>query len=216
MKNFIGLLLLLFSICAISQEKPVPPSPIPVEFNLGNNRYGIQFLVNKRFVPGSAFSFLTVTSFESDYEEQKNNLDFITKSQVSYEIYKGFGAALGLSVNNSSGLTPIAGLQYVFANRHFLFVVSPTLALNSNKNLQGFALIEYKPAITQKMNLYTRFQGFYNQNTKQGHHDRSYMQFRLGIEIKDTQFGLAANEDYYGPSKLLKENYGAFVRYNFK
>lgn len=217
MKYRILFLFLLTSFIANAQEKATnnePPSP--VELNIGNNRFGLQFLMSKHFAPTSKFSFLSVTSFESTYKNDINSLDFINNSQVSYEIYKGFGIATGLSVNRVSGLTPIVGLEYVFANKEILLVITPTYHLSKNKNIEGLALIEYKPKLTEKINLYTRFQTLYNHNSENNQHERSYMQFRLGVGISNYQFGLATNLDYYGAAKILKENYGVFLRFNFK
>lgn len=191
-------------------------APSPVELNMGNNRFGLQFLMNKHFAPASRFSFLSVTSFESTYSNDISNLDFINNSQIGYEIYNGFGIATGLSVNRVSGLTPIIGIEYVFTNKEILFVITPTYHLSKNKNMEGLALIEYKPKLTEKVNLYSRFQILYNYNSESREHERSYMQFRLGLGIAGYQFGLATNLDYYGSARVLKDNYGIFLRFNFR
>ena len=220
------ILLGIFILCAIGanaqallQEKPKqkPPhktSSIPVEMNFGNNRFGLQFLINTPMPQVNKLTFFTVTSFESGYKNKEGNLDYISNSQVAYQIYKGFAAAAGLSINSKSGMSPTAGLKYVFANREVLFVVTPTIHISPTHNIEGLTLLEYKPAITKELHLYTRFQGFYNRNLKYDHHERSYMQFRAGLGIKHYQFGLATNFDYYGPAKLLKDNYGIFLRVN--
>ena len=215
MKYQILFIFLIYSFIAKGQEIN-KDAPSPVELNMGNNRFGLQFLMNKHFEPASKFSFLSVTSFESTYNNDINNLDFINNSQVGYEIYKGFGVATGLSVNRVSGLTPIVGLEYVFANREILLVLTPTYHLSKSKNVEGLALIEYKPKLTEKLKLYSRFQTLCNYNSEENHHERSYMQFRLGLGMGNYQFGLATNLDYYGPTKVFKDNYGLFLRHNFK
>jgi hypothetical protein len=207
----------LLTISAYGQEKPLQnEAPSPVELNVGNNRFGLQFLMNKHFEPASKFSFLSVTSFESTYNNDINNLDFINNSLVGYEIYKGFGIAAGLSVNRVSGLAPIVALEYVFANKEILLVITPTYHLSKSKNAEILALIEYKPRLTDKIKLYSRFQTLYNHNSDENHHERSYIQFRLGLGMGNYQFGLATNLDYYGPTKVSKDNYGLFLRHNFK
>lgn len=196
-------------------QKVSNEAPSPVELNIGNNRFGLQFLTNKHFVADSKFSFLSVTSFESTYNNDINNLDFINNSQISYEIYKGIGVATGLSVNRIAGLTPIVGLEYVFANKEILLVLTPTYHLSKTKNIEALALIEYKPKLTEKLNLYSRFQTLYNHNSETAQHERSYIQFRLGVGMGNYQFGLATNLDYYGSIKVFKDNYGLFLRHNF-
>jgi hypothetical protein len=215
MKYQVLFILLICSIIVNAQETN-KEAPIPVELNMGNNRFGLQFLMNKHFATESKFSFLSVTSFESTYNNDINNLDFINNSQVSYEIYKGFGIATGLSVNRVAGLTLIVGLEYVFANKEILFVITPNYHLSKTKNIEGLALIEYKPKLSEKLNLYSRFQTLYNYNSETDQHERSYMQFRLGLGIGNYQFGLATNFDYYSSAKILKDNYGVFLRVNFR
>ncbi len=220
MKFTIGRCLFIFCLLTISaygQEKSLQnEAASPVELNVANNRFGLQFLMNKYFKPASKFSFLSVTSFESTYNNDINNLDFINISQVGYEIYKGFGIAAGLSVNRVSGLTSIIGLNYVFACREILLVITPAYHLSKSKNAEILALIEYKPKLTDKLKLYSRFQSLYNHNSEKNHHERSYIQLRLGLGIGNYQFGLATNLDYYGPTKVSKDNYGLFLRHNFK
>jgi hypothetical protein len=97
MKYKILFIILLCSSVANAQQAN-KEAPSPVELNIGNNRFGLQLLMNKHFAPASKFSFLSVTSFESTYNHDINNLDFINNSQVSYEIYKGFGIATGLQL----------------------------------------------------------------------------------------------------------------------
>jgi hypothetical protein len=214
MKYKILFIFLIYSFVANAQEAN-KETPSPVELNTGNNRFGLQYLMNRHFAPESKFSFLSVTSFESNYNNDINDLDFINNSQVGYEIYKGFGLAGGLSVNRVSGLTPIVGLEYVFANKEILLVITPTYHFSKSNNVEGLALIEYKPKLTEKTKLYSRFQTLYNHNSDENHHERSYMQFRLGFGMGKYQFGLATNLDYYGPLKVLKDNYGLFLRHNF-
>lgn len=76
-----------------------PSTPMPVELDAGNNRFGLQFLVNKHFPNSKHFNILALTSFASDYKNNLSNLDFISNTQVSYDIWKGFGVAIGTSVN---------------------------------------------------------------------------------------------------------------------
>jgi hypothetical protein len=198
-----------------SISKIHPSTPIPVEFDAGNNRFGLQFLVIKHFPNSTHFNILALTSFASDYKNNLSNLDFISNTQVSYEIWKGFGLAIGTSVNAKSGFVSVAAIEYVFANKQVLFVITPNIHISDSYNLEGLTVLEYKPALSKTTNLYSRFQALYNHNTKGDFHERSYIQLKLGLGIESYQFGLASNFDFYGPNKILKDNYGVFVRTNF-
>jgi hypothetical protein len=206
---------------AIAQQQgqvpasPVPVEPIPVELVIGHNRFGLQFVMNKKFSPSSRFSFLNANIFTSDYNNSRDNLDLVAVAQVGYDFYKGFGPTVGLSVNSVAGLSPTAGVQYVFVNREILLVFSPTIEISETNNIQGLIIGEYRPALSSKVDLFSRIQALYNYDTNNKFHQRSYIQLRLGAGIGKYQFGPALNLDYYGPEKVFKGNYGAFVRFNF-
>jgi hypothetical protein len=212
---------LLLANEAIAQQQgevgsaPIQVEPIPVELIIGNNRFGLQFVMNKRFTSSSRFSFLNVNVFTSDYNNNKDNLDLVAISQVGYDLLKGFGPTIGLSVNSVAGLSPTVGLQYVFVNEMILLVLTPTIVFSKPNTIQGLIVGEYKPPLTKKIDLFSRFQAMYNYEPEKNFHHRSYIQCRLGVGIIKYQFGFAVNLDYYGPEKVLKENYGAFLRINF-
>jgi hypothetical protein len=206
------ILILAFAVKINAQE--VSQKPIPIELVLGNNRLGLQSIINKNLPESKRFSFFSVTSFESDYSQNSNGLDFINISQISYEIYKGFGISSGGNINKVTGLSPTLGLQYVFADPKWLFVVTPTLIFTKGNTASLLSILEYKPKLTDQLKVYSRVQGLYNHNIKSSTHERSYLQLRIGLEYKKYQYGLASNLDHFGPSRSFKENYGVFIRAN--
>lgn len=206
--------LLMISLGIKIKAQELPQKPIPIELVLGNNRLGLQTIINKNLPESKRFSFFSVTNFESDYSQDANSLDFINNSQISFEIYKGFGVSAGGSINKITGLSPTVGLQYVFANPKWLFVATPTLIFTTGNTTSLFSLLEYKPKLTEQIRLYSRVQGLYNHNIKFEAHERSYLQLRLGLEYKKYQFGVASNFDYFGPNQSFKDNHGIFIRAN--
>lgn len=211
--------LILLTTSATAQDTtvihPENAAPLPVEVLFGNNRFNLQTLISKQFTPASRFSFLSVTSFASAYNNTIANRDFITTSQVGYEIYKNFGLAIGMSMNTSVGFTPVAGIEYVRIRPSLLLVFAPNTHLTHDHNFEGLTVIEWKPMLSHNWRLYSRFQALYNYNPKEKEHERSYINLRLGGQWKQTVLGLAANFDWYGPQQLAKDNYGLFVRYLF-
>jgi hypothetical protein len=205
-------ILLAFTIDINAQE--LAPKPIPIELVLGNNRIGLQSIINKNLPENNRFTFFSVTNFESELSQYANGLDFINNSQISYEIYKGFALSTGGNFTKVTGLSPTMGLQYVFANPSWLFVATPNLIFTTGTTASILAILEYKPTLTNQLTLYSRIQCLYNHNFKSSTHKRSYVQIRMGIEYKKYQFGLASNIDYFGPDKSFKENYGVFMRTN--
>lgn len=188
--------------------------PIPIELVVGNNRLGLQSIINKHLPESKKLSFFSVTNFESEYSKEAKGLDFFNNSQISYEIYKGFGVSTGANINKVTGLSPTLGLQYVYANPIWLLVITPTLVFTTDKTMSLLTILEYKPNLTNKLKLYSRVQGLYNQNIKFSEHERSYLQLRLGLDYKGYQFGLGGNLDYFGKNRAFKGNYGLFIRVN--
>jgi hypothetical protein len=209
---FTVILILSFAVKINAQE--LVQKPIPIELVLGNSRLSLQSIINKNLPESKRFSFFSVTNFESDYSQNADGLDFINNSQISFEIYKGFGISSGLNINKVTGLSPTLGLQYVFANPKWLFVVTPNLIFSTGNTASLLSILEYKPKLTDQLKVYSRVQGLYNHNIKSSAHERSYLQLRIGLEYKKYQFGLASNLDYFGPNRSFKENHGVFIRAN--
>jgi hypothetical protein len=209
---FTVILILSFAVKINAQE--LVQKPIPIELVLGNSRLSLQSIINKNLPESKRFSFFSVTNFESDYSQNADGLDFINNSQISFEIYKGFGISSGVNINKATGLSPTLGLQYVFANPKWLFVVTPNLIFSTGNTSSVLSILEYKPKLTDLLKLYSRVQGLYNHNIKSSSHERSYLQLRIGLEYKSYQFGLASNFDYFGPNHSFKDNYGVFIRAN--
>lgn len=214
---FIGVLISIQLLPAklFAQDSP-PTAPIPVEMMFGHNRFFFQSLVTKPFAPGSRLGLFTIATFHAGYKNEQDEFELAIPVQVSYRLWKNFGAFAGVAMNSKSGAHPVIGPQYVLAKRQLVIVVNGRYLLSSNHNLEGFALVEFKPALNDKWSLYSRLQGFYSHNTKKESHDRSFFYLRLGLQKKNFSFGPAANLDQYGPEKKLKENYGVYLSWNFR
>jgi hypothetical protein len=189
--------------------------PVPVEGLGGNNRFVLSTLVKKPFTPVSKFSLLSVTNAASSYKNDLQDFDFINVTQVSYNLYKGFGVTAGISLNNVSGFSPTAGIQYVYTSRTILLVIAPDISLTNSHNVEGVFVFEYRPVLKRNFSLYTHLQAFYNYDIKDKFHQRSYINTRLGSSFGLFTFGAGANFDWYGPLKIYKGNYGPFLRYSF-
>ena len=196
---------------AIGQEKMSPP--IPFEINFGHNKYAAQLILNRQLPGTKKFYFFSVNYVEIDYENNSNSLEFVSASQIAFDLHKGFGVTTGLSANRG-GMAPSLGLRYIYAHPEFVVGLFPAFVFTKDKNISLFGLVEYRPKLTEKLSLYSRVQGLYSHNLSLQDHERSYMQFRLGIGIKRYDFGLSANLDYYNPMKAFADNYGVFLKVN--
>jgi hypothetical protein len=217
MKFTLSLVPLLFAWLSATCQPPAhgtkPPSPpIPVEIFAGHSYLNFQMIVAKPLQESSRFGFFNVTNFNGNYDNDLRKNEFLSQALLNYEILKGFSLAAGATMNYMTGFRPTVGLQYLYGSRKWLVVALPRIDLRDDFNFETFALVEFKPQLTEKLGLYTRAQGLYNHNTEQEFHDRSYLYLRAGLSVRNYQFGLGANFDRYGPLKINGENYGFFLR----
>ena len=212
--KIIALLSLFFSGHINAQEHDSAPriTPIPIEVFAGNKYLNVQLVVAKNFSQKSKWGYFNVTSFRGDYKNNLTKNEFFTQSLLNYKLFKGLSLTAGFTLNQKTGFRKVAGLQYVFANQKWLLIAVPTIDLSDNHNLETFSLLEFKPKLTDKIGLYTRFQVLYIHNPKDMHHERSFIAVRAGLSIKNYQFGLGADGNWYGPYKVFKDNFGIFAR----
>ncbi len=219
--NYNSLFKLFFLVITFACSLPsfvqaqAPKIPTPVEVMVGHERLFFQMVVKKKFTPESKFGFLSVATFTSNYSNDLNDMDLVMPVLVSYNFYKDFGLVAGTTINNKVGFSPLAGLQHSFANREWVAVSIASFFLNSSQNIELFGIYEYKPQLTESLNLYTRFQYMYVHGIASNTHARSFLQLRAGLKKNAFSFGLGANLDQYGPEKLFKTNYGLFIGWAF-
>lgn len=204
----------LFPSKLLAQDAP-PSPPVPVEIMLGHNRLFFQSIVSKPFTPGSRVGLFTIGTFQTGYNNEPDELEMAIPLQVSYKIWKNFGAFAGLAINNKTGIRPVMGPQYVLAKRQILIVLNGRYILSGSNNIEGFALVEYRPVLSKNWRLYSRVQAFYSYNPQGENHDRSFYYLRLGVQRKALSFGPAANFDLYGRDKNFKDNYGVYFNWQF-
>ena len=187
--------ILFFSVFVNAQEHSLAPriTPIPVEVFAGNNYLNVQMVVAKHFTEKSKWGFFNMTNITGDYKNRLTNNEFVSQALLNYELFKGFSLTAGVAMNHKSGFRKIAGIQYIFANKKWLFIKVPTVDLNDGHNIESINILEFKPQLTQKLGLYTRFQGLYVYNPTEAHHERSFVAMRAGLSIKNYQFGLGAD-----------------------
>ena len=220
-KNFIcrlkiiTLLSVLFGL-QLPLKAQVPAPPLPIEMLVGHENLYYQIVVKKPFSPNSHFNFFGLATYTANYDDIVADNRLITIAQLSYNIGKGLGIMAGTDINSFSGFSPIVGPLHNFANRQILAVTVASFFLNEENDFKIFGLYEYKPPINEKWSIYTRLQFIYNQSLKQGSHNKSYIYLRAGVKKKSLIFGLGANLDWSGPNKLFQDNYGGFVRWEFR
>jgi hypothetical protein len=209
------LLFFLFISFSLKAQAPIPPLPMEVMF--GQDRMDYQLVMKRNFTPTSKFSVLAIAVFSENYAKGKRLGDSVViPFQVNYALGKsGFSLAAGGEANSVAGFGTTVGLTHSKATKEILAISVLSYQLSSAQNVKFFGLYEYKPALTEKWCIYSRLQLTYNQSMAEGFHNRSFLYLRAGLKKGPLGFGLGANFDAYGPSKLARENYGVFTRWEF-
>jgi hypothetical protein len=86
----------------------------------------------------------------------------------------------------------------------------PRIDLKKNGSYEIMTLLQYNPPITKTISLHSRAQLMSNYGE---HHNRSYQNFRLGLEHARTAAGFALNIDERGKEIQTQHNWGVFIRY---
>ena len=122
----------------------------------------------------------------------------------------------GTDINSVSGFSAIVGPQFNYSSKEFLAITVASIFLNDDSDFKLFGLYEYKPSFNENWGVYTRVQFVLNQSWKLGLNNQRYLYLRAGLKNKRLIFGLATNLVQSGPLKQKSENYGLFVRWEFK
>jgi len=209
--------LLLFLLISFSLKAQAPIPPLPMEMMFGQDRMDYQLVMKRNFTATSKFSVLAIAVFSENYGKGKKLGDSVViPFQVNYALGKsGFSLAAGGEANSVAGFGTTIGLTHSKATKEILAISVLSYQLSSAQNVKFFGLYEYKPALNEKWSIYSRLQLTYNQGMAEGSHNRSFLYLRAGLKKGPLGFGLGANFDAYGPSKVARENYGVFTRWEF-
>ncbi len=197
----------LFFISVYSQSNN---SPVPFEIFAGNNRSSVQLNLKRTICNKIDFSNLTIAT--ADYKNTVSENELIMINSFVYQFHKNINIGGGLQYHFKKGFIPNVSISLNHIDATWMFLLTPYFQFLPTRNIETICIIEFKPKLTEKLRLYSRVQGLYNYNFAYNGHERSFFDFRLGLKINKFAFGAASNIDYYGPKKIFKENYGAFLK----
>jgi hypothetical protein len=210
---------LFLTTAAIAQDSTAVvqrSATIPVEVLFGNNRLVGQITMNKKFCDSTRFGFIASSYFAADYDNDLRENESMNILLLSYDIYKGLGIVSGAALNSKWGFRPFAGGMYSYRNKGFFTTFSSGFYLTESNNFETKAVFQYRHPLKANWSLIYRVEGLYNQDMDTKKHDRAQLYGRLGVSYNEVGIGFATNLDWYGPSKVFKENYGVFVSYAFR
>lgn len=200
--KFFFLLLALFVSASVLKAQP-----IPVELMLGNN-YGVfELTFSKPLAQDSKIGFFHLSSVEFGYDGEYSSI--ILQEMLYVETLKNLRVVGGITYT-PGGFTPSFGLHYIVRKEKFFFLSAPRINISDELSYDIINIIQYKIPVSEKHNLFTQAK-LLNVFNSYGN-IKSYQWFRVGLETKGVQFGLAVNLDERGPDPELTTNWGAFIR----
>jgi hypothetical protein len=116
----------------------------------------------------------------------------------------------GLFYSAATQMKQSVALQYRRRSGVWSVVLTPRYDWGREQSFELFGLLEVKPRLTGRIQLYTRLQFMTNHGA--AGHNRSYEQLRLGWQVNHVQQGIGLTIDQYGRSAASRYNYGIFVR----
>ncbi|MBO0931970.1 hypothetical protein [Fibrella aquatilis] len=203
----------LFAQKQLDTSRILPPNPpVGLEVLVGTRYLNTQLTIRKPFTPTSRLAFFNVTISNGSYGNERGQTEFLSQSYICIELLKGLSIAPGVVTNYITGFRPTLGLNYVITQPSWSAVLLPRIDLRDERNVELFALVDYKPQLSERLSGYVRLQGLLNAATHPANHSRSYVFGRLGIGRKPYTIGLGLNYDNYGPERRQYVSYGLFAR----
>ncbi|NJK98035.1 MAG: hypothetical protein HC905_26800 [Bacteroidales bacterium] len=186
--------------------------PIPAELMTGSKFGTFKLIVSKNFSESSKFGIFHINILQFDYIRNSDN-DLMLQDLLFYEPVKNFRITGGGLFTGKAGFLPTAGLQYKFTRKDALILLSPRVNFKDGSNEGDIIVItEYSPPLTDKINLFLGAQSLALFN--RSGNIKCSQDLRLGIGIKNMQFGLALGLEQIGTGYKSSHNAGLFIKRN--
>jgi len=167
----------------------------------------------------SRFLFFNRNRASIDYAMTKTTnlpqFGFTEAISYNHEKLKGFAPVAVISILNR-GVYPKIGIQYVKIIQNFTLFGWTVIETLQNANVDLFLLSRFTPKISEKLNLYTQLELLNNFPTTNKNNFNFVQRIRLGLKLKEFQFGAGFDFNEYGRNNFVStNNLGGFLRYEF-
>jgi hypothetical protein len=216
MKKFI----LCLSLLALSKGAM---AQIPVEILAGDKKASFDLMFFKFFknkaAQNSKFLFFSRERAVVDYKQTATSnlpqFGFTEALSYNHPALKGFAPVIVGQVLNR-GTFAKTGVQYAHITKNTTLFGWTVAELHSQPNVDVFLLLRYTPKLTEKLHLYTQIETANAFPTTDSKTFSFVQRLRVGLKIKDWQFGAGADFSQTGRNQFSKtENTGAFLRHEF-
>jgi hypothetical protein len=203
--------------------RTIANAQIPVEVFAGHTRTTVDVMFFKFFKNkegnNTRFLFFNRNRASINYEmTATTNLPqfgLVEAFSYNHAKLKGFAPVLVTTILNR-GVYPKAGIQFAKLTKDytiFTWVVMETL---KDPSIDYFFLGRYTPRLSNRLNLFTQLELVNAFPTALQNNFSFTQRFRLGLKLKEFQFGTGLDLSQAGRNRFLwSENLGGFLRYEF-
>jgi hypothetical protein len=201
----------------------IVPAQIPVEIFGGDKKASFDLMFFKFFKnkagQNSKFLFFSRERAVVDYKQTSTTnlpqFGFTEAISYNHRALKGFAPVMVGQILNR-GTFAKTGVQYAHISKNTTIFGWTVAELKSKPSMDVFLLLRYTPKLTEKLHLYTQMETSNSFPTTESKTFSFVQRLRLGLKIKDWQFGAAADFSQSGRTQFSKtENSGLFLRHEF-
>lgn len=182
---------------------------IPAELMTGNKYGTFMLIVNKKFTPESKFGIFHLNILQFDYLKNKEN-DIMLQDLLFYEPINHLKITGGGFYGGKPGFRPTIGMQFALKKNDFFMMVAPRVNIQPIPQYDVFSILQLEHKLNSSYGLCAAVQSLFlfdkNQNIK------CSQSLRLGISIKDYQFGAALDLEQVGNDFKNSVNYGLYIK----
>lgn len=214
-------LTLLFAAMLLNRGMAV--AQIPVEVFGGSKKATMDLMFFKYFKnesgSNSRFLFFNRNRAIVDYKMDTTNylpqFGFTEAISYNHEKLKGLAPVIVAQVLGS-GVYPKAGVQYAYINNRITIFSWLVCETRNKPNMDLFFLGRYTPKLTEKIQLFSQFELINAVPTVSTKNYSFTQRIRLGLKLKELQFGCGGDISEIGRRKLeTTDNIGLFLRYEY-
>jgi hypothetical protein len=201
------LLLAIFLTMAHAQR-------MPAEIMIGEKYIMYQHNITSLFKKDSRFGIVHIANLSIRYnnreEKNKRPNEIMNQAYIRMKLSNSFSVLAGGIYTRVTKYRGSFAIQFAKQYKNTLLVVSPRMDIRKEGAFELFSLLEYRSHVSDAVKLYSRLQAMTSHGPHT--HNKSYQQLRLGLDIKNTQFGIGLNLDEYGSKPFVLANAGLFIR----
>jgi hypothetical protein len=202
--------IIFFLLFALITGTQLQAQSAPSEVFAGPRSTLFQQVINANLTETKWGYFRTASLQKNSWEQ--NQMEIMNQDYITYSFFPFLKLAAGTFYATVPGLSPSLALQFMKVGNYHFFLIVPRIDIQKQGSYDLFTLVELRSPLIQKYRLYARLQNMLNFSGLL--HNRSYLQFRIGIERMAIKMGIGINWDAYGNEVQVQRSLGLFLKYD--